>query len=591
MNKSAFNFVVITTLVFITKLTFGQTNKVYNGNFNSKNFKGIANYSYFDKDDERVYDGTFSFKSQSNNFSISGNYKDGKKNGLWKVSLINVLNSDLLFKANITATVSGQFSNGNLSGQWTLERTKLLSAANNGISNYYRNQLNTLSYLFDGKQVDFNKTAKVTESAKANFKDNHFYGSFTHSVNNGKSTVTGQFNEDGFMDGVWTVNYYSDGILHLITKTYRNGVLMTIKEKDNSTGATKITYDKTFEVNEYFQKLNNENEGVLINDKIYTLKSVENFDKDFVGNALAVWVNNTSLSTSAYNFEIFTGTNKLAKFPEREIVYDDKKTEEYEEKLEQEKREKEELAELKRRQEDNERRERERKQREFEYSDYGRLQSDVKKEFNVWLTKSDFETATDFETRIKTQADSKYLEILKQKIDNSKSKSISKYHNAKIGDYNSEKELLSLVYNKTDTLFITMPKQVAQEFVASFKQVDDYGNSKIFIYPIQTKMVNNYWRPTEAIIVFNNYWWGSSYGIGAEKVYETNGRYYYDREENDYNLMKKVPKPYEMTNINTIQGGSSIPRLVFYHPITLNQNTNEQTLNFTPADLKITIQK
>ncbi|MBK9635084.1 MAG: hypothetical protein IPO64_11390 [Bacteroidetes bacterium] len=185
--------------------------------------------------------------------------------------LTNVLNSDLLFNSTITAKVSGTFLDGNLNGQWSLDRTKFISFANNGISSYYQSQLNGFSYLFDGKAVDFSKVTKVTETSKANFKDNHFDGQFTYNINNGKSTINGQFDEDGYLNGIWTVNYYSEGVLHFLNMSYQNGVLLTIKEKDNSTGITKIIYDQSFETIEFFQNYNKEENSSLINGKIYRL--------------------------------------------------------------------------------------------------------------------------------------------------------------------------------------------------------------------------------------------------------------------------------------------------------------------------------
>lgn len=585
---------LLLTILLVGQFAFGQTPKTYSGNFNSKNFKGTSTYSYYEEGEQRIFSGPFSFKSSTGNVSIVGNYKQSLKNGNWKIVLTNVLNSDLFFKSTITANVSGSFLNGNLNGQWSLDRTKLISFANNGISNYYQQQLNGLSYLFDGKTVDFNKTTKVSETSKANFKDNHFDGQFTHSVNNGKSTISGQFDENGYLNGIWTVNYYSEGILHFLTKTYQNGVLLTTKEKDNSTGVTKTLYDQSFETTEFFQNYNKEENSSLINGKYYKLvdgNSSNNNDK-FLNDALSIWYNSSSLSNSSYNFEIEIGTNKLLVYPVKKIEYDEAKTEKYEEELEQKKEEQEQLEETKKQQEEELKREKQRIQREFEYSDYGSLQTSVKKEFQAWLLKSDFETATDFEARIKTQAESKYTTILNQKVDDAFKRKMGRFSFATIGEYNADSETYSLMWGKTDTVNIKVSKQIAKEFYSAFKNKEQYGQTEIYIYPTKLVMTNNNWKVVDAIIVFNNYWYGTSSGkLEAVKVYKKNETFFYDRETNNYNTMSKENKPYQMTDFNSVQNSATLPREVFYLELHLNPTTTEQNLKFNYTDLQISLPK
>lgn len=582
------------TILLAGQFAFGQTTKTYSGSFNSRNFKGTSTYSYYEEDEQRVFSGHFSFKSSTGNVSIVGNYNQGLKNGNWKIILTNVLNSDLLLKSIITANVSGTFLNGNLNGQWSLERTKLISLANNGISNYYQSQLNGLSYMFDGKTVDFNKVTKVSETSKANFKDNHFDGQFTHSINNGKSTITGQFDENGYLDGVWTVNYYSEGILHFLTKTYQSGVLLTTKEKDNSTGVIKTLYDQSFETTEFFQNYNKEENSSFINEKYYKLvdgNSSNNNDK-FLNDALSIWYNSSSLSNSCYNFEIEIGTNKLLVYPFKKIEYDEKKTKKYEEELEQKKEEQYRLEETKRQQEEELKREKERIQREFDYSDYGSLQNAVKKEFKAWLLKSEFETATDFETRIKTQAEDKYTTILNQKVDDDLKRKMGRFSFATIGEYNADIESYALMFGKTDTINIKVSKQIAKEFYSAFKKKEQYGQTEIYIYPTKLIMTNNNWKVVDAIIVLNNYWYGSMSGqLEAVKVYKKNENFFYDRVTNNYNTMSKENKPYQMTDFNSVQNSVTLPREVFYLELHLNPTVIEQNLKFNYDDLQISLPK
>ena len=67
-------------LLFSTTL-FSQTTKSYSGNFNSQNFKGTSNYNYLEKSEERIFDGSFNFKSLDNKVTISGLYDNNQKNG------------------------------------------------------------------------------------------------------------------------------------------------------------------------------------------------------------------------------------------------------------------------------------------------------------------------------------------------------------------------------------------------------------------------------------------------------------------------------------------------------------------------------
>jgi len=348
------NILKIKTLILISvlsiSLSFGQTSN-YTGGFNSKNFQGNAIYKYYEKSDARTFDGTFSFTSTDKTVSITGSYSNDLKNGAWKFNLTNVSTTDLLMDYKITATSTGSFLNGNLDGEWKLTRTKTISFSKNGFSQYFQSNLNTLSYMFSGETVDYNKTATITEKSTANFLENHFSGKFSYSLNNNKSNVTGQFNEQGYFNDTWTINYYEGEILKSQIRTYMNGVLLTVKNKDNSTGDIETIYDNTEIVTGFFANLDTSGTYAIIDSKYYTFGTdkLSDYTLKLLDDAINVWYNNNSIVKSAYIFEIERGSNEMLFYPERTVIYNYEKSEQIKKelKLAEEKKKQEELERIK----------------------------------------------------------------------------------------------------------------------------------------------------------------------------------------------------------------------------------------------------
>ena len=158
MKKTLFGLLLIAGAT--TQISFGQT-KTYNGSFNTKNFQGNVIYDYLEETDKRIFNGSFVFKNAVNSVSINGQFKDDNKYGLWRFIYNNVASTDIFMKNLITLDVVGNYMDGNLDGQWKLNRTKTISFNNNEVTDYYKSQVNALSYLFDGKPVDFNKKTVV----------------------------------------------------------------------------------------------------------------------------------------------------------------------------------------------------------------------------------------------------------------------------------------------------------------------------------------------------------------------------------------------------------------------------------------------
>jgi len=513
-------------LFMMVQLTFSQS-KTFNGKFNSTNFQGYVTYNYTEQQDKRNFNGIFIFKTANNSVNISGNFLNDFKNGKWNFVFSNVSNTDFQFRYLISANVFGYFKNGNVDGNWNLTRTKVISFSNNIISEEYQRNLNAMSYLFNGKPLDTKKSNTVTEKSKANFKDNRFYGSFSYNVNDGKSTVNGQFNENGYFDGDWIINYFKNGILHFQTRTYLKGVLLTIKNKDNSTGEVTKVYDKTIEVNEFFQNYNSTENFSKIGNNYYVLKEDKTSDNDvsFLEDAISIWYNNTSLSNSAYIYEIERGTNKLDAYPERIIRFDFERTEkakQEEERIAEEKSRQEEAAEENKRQlklaKEKQEQEiilaEERKVIIFKNSDYGKIQKSIKTEFNTWEEKGEFETQLDYEKRISTISQVEFDKIVQSHILKSK-KNKENVLSGTLSGYNIDTESfeLSLFSNTSGSsykklflqpILIKIPKTLAPILKIKFGGDKAEFGEPILVHCLDFVMSNNNWIPSHLILILSN---------------------------------------------------------------------------------------
>lgn len=228
---------------------------------------------------------------------------------------------------------------------------------------------------------------------------------------------------------------------------------------------------------------------------------------------------------------------------------------------------------------------------EFNSSDYGKLQNAVKSEFDAWLKKTEFESSSDYQNRIKTQLESKYTSILNQNIEKSKDRMLNPKC-ARLGNYDAENEMYQLLIGKSDTIKIKVSKQLAQTFYTTFKNKEEGVQTEIYIYPSKLGMVNNKWKVIDAIIVLNNYWYGIGSGhLQAQKVYKQNDSFYYNREFSNFETMREESKPYKMIDFNSIQNRSSLSSEVFYLEIKLDGLMPQQTLKFNYNDLEVSLPK
>jgi hypothetical protein len=267
-----------------------------------------------------------------------------------------------------------------------------------------------------------------------------------------------------------------------------------------------------------------------------------------------------------------------------------KQEEEFKELANLQKKQKEEeqirLATLKQKQEE-EFKELQARQYKFESTDLGKLQNFVKKEFKNWLVKSDFESNSDYSTRIKTQADTKFANILDETIKKALEHITKSHFFLSLSDYDADNESFQLIggYTTQDTILIKISKQYAKDFYRTFHSKEIKNEHEIIMYPIKMEMVDNNWKVVSATIIFNNFWWGNTSSNGsafehvAENVYTNKGIIYYNNGG----------KPYKATDLKELKNTIVFPKDVYYLKYEYDNTITTQKLNFNYTDLGINI--
>ncbi len=101
--------------------------------------------------------------------------------------------------------------------------------------------------------------------------------------------INGSFDENGFCHGVWTHSYVEEysNISYVQTMEYKHGLLVSLKEKNLSTGETKTLQDNSSKLDEFFSNFNLNTNESLINDKVYSLLVKKDGSKEDVLNDLS----------------------------------------------------------------------------------------------------------------------------------------------------------------------------------------------------------------------------------------------------------------------------------------------------------------
>ncbi|MES2587767.1 MAG: hypothetical protein V4622_02235 [Bacteroidota bacterium] len=235
---------LITLSLFLVNSN-AQTLQTYNGVFEN----GKAVYQYYENEkSDRIYEGTFSYVSKL--YSVIGQFKENKRTGKWKVSAVNKVFTNEKGKISLNTLISGSYLAGSMDGIWTFSNT---------------------TKTFNPKTKKANpKAEKVV--AIASFKDNHFTGKFSYDKTFlTKTVISGQFNEGGFADGVWSVK--SPKLIEEIK--YKNGLIYSKLVKDITTGEKIIYYDSSLFQEQFWQAYNPATKMAQMNEQIYFLDTIE----------------------------------------------------------------------------------------------------------------------------------------------------------------------------------------------------------------------------------------------------------------------------------------------------------------------------
>ena len=184
------NILFLITFLSVWNVSIAQSLKTYSGKYQ----KGTATYSYNDNPaGGRIYEGDFVYTAP--HCKIAGQFKNNKKNGQW-------------IYEGYKQSLKLSYKDGVLDGMYQFIRG----------GNNIRALLLTIK---DGKFVG---SAKGTDIGYTWNRLSHYRGSFS-----------GQFDENGYMDGDWTFKEDDDSI-YVFHATYEHGVCRKCYREDITTG-------------------------------------------------------------------------------------------------------------------------------------------------------------------------------------------------------------------------------------------------------------------------------------------------------------------------------------------------------------------
>lgn len=213
-----------------------QEIKTYSGQYSLNSDKrdgprntdyGKAVYKYFeDESSERIKSGSFSF--QGNFVKIDGNFLNGLRTGLWKITCTNLRNGS----GNILV-VSAQYKEGKLNGKCSSVKTEYPSK-------------------------------KILEVSTATFLDNKLVGEYSYkrSMSDFGSPITIKYRQDslGVLNGEYKADFYQEcceslgNVEDVIKFEYGNMVSRLCKEKVDG----KVYYK--YENGSYVKAINTSND-------------------------------------------------------------------------------------------------------------------------------------------------------------------------------------------------------------------------------------------------------------------------------------------------------------------------------------------
>jgi hypothetical protein len=222
-------YVVLTCVICLSTLASqSQVLKKFQGNYE----EGVATYSYYEKDFNRIYEGSFTYskydRERKQTITASGQYHNNLKQGHWKYTF-----TPRLFIKPRLETVEGLYDKGKKVGEWT-----------------------------DIFLTKNSKELKIVKRSIVNFKNDQLIGHFSFQYNSDLlySTYASMFAEGSFdnyskIDGLVKMNYMrapkSDK--YEVLSKFRRGVLFWYIERDLSTGEILQKTDNTLLIDMVFK--------------------------------------------------------------------------------------------------------------------------------------------------------------------------------------------------------------------------------------------------------------------------------------------------------------------------------------------------
>lgn len=237
MKPTKFTFL----LLLISFAGFSQNLKKYSGEYpNEYSTKGIATYTYYEdaKTADYIKHGLFKYTmKEGNNYNanFSGNFKNGKRDGIWTYSITRLDDpaDNVFYTGSIQMTAN--YNNGLPNGVWTYSK----------IMKYRGKVLAIGGYKWTNYEVQPNV------SVSANFKNGVTVGSLKIINDLSKySTITGEFDTNGFLDKAWTLR--SDR--QEIKMNFNHGIQTSFIDRDFPVGKV---YENTVD-DEEMSKLKND---------------------------------------------------------------------------------------------------------------------------------------------------------------------------------------------------------------------------------------------------------------------------------------------------------------------------------------------
>ncbi|MEI6348811.1 MAG: hypothetical protein WCP69_12765 [Bacteroidota bacterium] len=301
MKKILFLFLIC---ICIYSSTNAQQLKTYSGSFIADDditcckIEGTTNYSYYESDTGRVYNGSFSFKSNptplglSENVIINGNYINNKKVGKWTIKGTTRLRPYYMFDYIEIFTTENNILDFKFEIKGPFDKNTSIIKSHNQIKCSFKNFKLQGGYEFKYSEVDKNYIC----------------------------VILGTFDK-GFFTGNMKEKYYENNIEYSINREYYYGVV--IKDLSMNTATGEI--------------INNLIDCNCILDTLLIKKIVEKYDNEVLKFNLSREITNAEIENKIYNISLndlfphkitkynYGGNNFLPIIPKYSNIRDDYK--------------------------------------------------------------------------------------------------------------------------------------------------------------------------------------------------------------------------------------------------------------------------